>query len=484
MARSKGRDGVLTPDICVLGGGSGGLVVAAAAASFGVDVVLIEKGKMGGDCLNYGCVPSKAILASAKHAHAVREGPQFGVHVDGAPRADFAAIHDHIHSVIGAIAPMDSQERFEALGVTVLREHARFTDARTVQAGGHTIRARRFVVATGSSPFVPPIPGIEDVDYETNETLFERKTDPGRVAVIGGGPIGLEMAQAHRRLGCAVTVLEGERAMGKDDPELARIVLERLRGEGIDIREGTRVTKLARGAGGKGVAVHVERDGQADTVEADTLLVATGRAANVVDLGLDEAGVEHTRRGVTVGANLRTSNKRVYAVGDVHGGLQFTHMAGHEAGLVIRALLFRLPVKVDTSIVPWCTYTDPELAHVGLTEEQARATHGERISIQRWPYAENDRAQAEHRTEGLIKVVADRKGRILGATIAGPHAGESIHFWALAVSKGMKLRDIAGYVAPYPTLSEVGKRAATAHFAPMTRKGWVRAIVGFLRKFG
>ena len=481
MAR---KSDTLTPDICVIGGGSGGLVVAAAAASFGVNVVLIEKGRMGGDCLNYGCVPSKAMIAAGKHAQAVREGPHFGVSVDGGPDVDFAAVHNHVRGVIAAIAPMDSQERFEALGVTVIREHARFADKRTVEAGPHTIRARRFVVATGSSPFVPPIQGIGDVAYETNETLFDRKSAPGRLIVIGGGPIGLEMAQAHRRLGAQVTVLEGERAMGKDDPELARIVTDALREEGVVIREGTRVTRLEPGAGKKGVRVHVEADGEAETIEGDTLLVATGRAANVTELGLDEAGIEYTRRGITVGADLRTSNRRVYAVGDVHGGLQFTHMAGHEAGLVIRALLFRLPAKVDTSIVPWCTYTDPELAHVGLTEAQARERHGDGLSILRWPYGENDRAQAERRTEGLVKILADGKGRVIGASIVGPHAGESIHIWSLAVSKGMRLRDLTGYVPPYPTLTEAGKRAVTSHFAPMAAKGWVRGAVGFLQRFG
>ena len=487
MARQKATH---TPDICVIGAGSGGLVVAAAAASFGVEVVLIEKGEMGGDCLNYGCVPSKAMIAAAKHAHAMREGPHFGVSMpDGAePQVDFGKVQSHIASVIATIAPMDSQERFEGLGVTVLRETGQFIDAKTVQAGDAIIRARRFVVATGSAPFVPPIPGIEDVDYETNETLFQRREAPGHLIVIGGGPIGMEMAHAHARLGAQVTVVEGETALGKDDPELARVVVDAVRADGVDIREKTRVAKLERGANGKGVRVHVEtakgENGGEAVIEGDTLLVATGRAATVNGLGLDKAGIEHTRKGITVGANLRTSNKRVYAVGDVHGGLQFTHMAGHEAGLVIRALLFRLPVKVDTSIIPWATYTEPELANVGLTEAQAREKHGDRIAIHRWPFAENDRAQAERKTAGLIKIVTKPNGTILGAGIVGPHAGETIHLFALALEKGMKLKDLAGYVAPYPTLSEVGKRAATSSLAHWPKKGWVRSVVKFLQSFG
>ena len=488
MARTKATH---TPDICVIGAGSGGLVVAAAAASFGVDVVLIEKGKMGGDCLNYGCVPSKAIIAAGKHAHAMRKGAAFGVSLpEGVePHVDFGAVNDHIQSVIATIAPMDSQERFEGLGVTVLREHGRFIDARTVQAGDAIIRARRFVVATGSAPFVPPIDGIEDVAYETNETLFERREAPGHLIVIGGGPIGMEMAHAHARLGAQVTVVEGETALGKDDPELARIAIDAIRADGVDVRERTRVAKLERGEGGasakaQGVRVHVETQDGKDVIEGDTLLIATGRAATVQDLGLDEAGIEHTRKGITVGANLRTSNRRVYAVGDVHGGLQFTHMAGYEAGVVIRSLLFRLPAKADTSIIPWATYTEPELANVGLTEAAARDRHGDRFAIHRFPFAENDRAQAERKASGLVKVITKPDGTILGAGIVGPHAGETIHLFALALEKGMKLKDLAGYVAPYPTLSEVGKRAATASLSHWPKKGWVRGVVKFLQSFG
>ena len=297
----------LTPDICIIGAGSGGLVVASAAAAFGVDVVLIEKGKMGGDCLNYGCVPSKAIIASAKHAYSMQEAGKFGVHVPGTknesakvtPRVNFSEVHDHIHAVIGTIAPMDSQERFESLGVTVLRESARFTDKKTVVSGDTTIRARRFVVATGSEAFVPPIPGLKDVEYFTNETLFDRKKAPGHFIVIGGGPIGMEMAQAHRRLGAKVTVVEGIKALGNDDPELTAILLDRIRDEGVDIREGTKVTSVEKTPSGK-IAVNVETEDGKGTIEGDTLLVATGRAATVDDLGLDKAGIEHTRKGIKV----------------------------------------------------------------------------------------------------------------------------------------------------------------------------------------
>ncbi|MAW85422.1 MAG: dihydrolipoamide dehydrogenase [Phyllobacteriaceae bacterium] len=472
---------VLTPDICVIGGGSGGLTVAAAAAAFGVEVVLIEKGRMGGDCLNYGCVPSKALLAAAKQAEAMRHASRFGI-ADVDPQVNFGQVNRHVHGVIDAIAPNDSVERFTALGVRVIQAHGRFTDKRTVVAGDVEVRARRFVIATGSSPLVPPIPGLDTVDYLTNETLFEQTRKPGHLVIIGGGPIGMEMAQAHRRLGSDVTVLEAARALGKDDPELAAVVLRRLAAEGVDIREKTKVTRVeARGKAG--VRVHVEAPDGPAVIDGTHLLVAAGRAVNVDGLDLDKAGIVHDRRGIKVTEKLRTTNRRVYAIGDVAGGLQFTHVAGYHAGLVLRPLLFRLPARANDGIIPWVTYTDPELAHVGLTEDAARERHG-RISVLRWPYAENDRAQAEHRTEGLIKVVTGRKGRILGATIAGAHAGEMINLWALALSKGMTVRDIAGYVPPYPTMSEIGKRAAVSYYSASTRNPWVRRLIGFLRMFG
>ncbi len=471
----------LTPDICVIGGGSGGLTVAAAAASFGVPVVLIEKGAMGGDCLNYGCVPSKALLAAGKHAEAMRHGATFGI-ADVEPEIDFAAVNAHVHSVIGAIAPNDSVERFTALGVKVIQEAAEFTGRGTVRAGDYLIKARRFVVATGSSPMVPPIPGLDEVNYLTNETIFERKRRPGHLIIIGGGPIGLEMAQAHKRLGARVTVVEAMKAFGKDDPELAAVVLERLRGEGIEILEDTKVVRVGK-HGRYGVAVTVETADGETQIRGNNLLVAAGRAANVEGLGLERAGITFDRRGIKVGSNLRTTNRKVYAIGDVTGGLQFTHVAGYHGALLLRPLLFRLPAHENRAIIPWVTYTDPELAHVGLTEAEARRKHS-KISILRWPYAENDRAQAERKTHGLIKIVADRKGRVLGATIAGANAGEMINMWALAVAHGMKLRDITAYVPPYPTMSEISKRAAVTYFAPLTRKPLVQRAIAFLRKFG
>lgn len=472
---------ILKPDICVIGAGSGGLTVAAAAASFGVGVVLIEKGRMGGDCLNYGCVPSKALIAAARRAHAFTNASAFGI-ADAEPDVNFARVMRHVEGVIAAIAPNDSVERFTAMGVQVIQAEARFKDARTVVAGDTEIRARRFVVATGSSPAVPPIPGLDAVPYFTNETIFERTRLPSHLVVIGGGPIGVELAQAHRRLGARVTVVEGKTALGKEDPEIAALALEHLRRESVDLRQDTTIARVDR-HGRTGVRLHLEGPAGGETLDGTHLLVATGRAPNLEALDLKKAGIAHGRAGIRVSARLRTTNRRVYAIGDVAGGLQFTHVANYHAGLVLRAILFRLPARENRHIVPRVTFTDPEIAHVGMTEAEARGSH-KRLRILRWPYAENDRAQAEHATEGLIKIVTDRKGRILGASIVGANAGEMIHFWALAVAKGMGVRDIAAYVAPYPTLSEIGKRAAITYFLDATRRPAVRRLIRALRVFG
>jgi pyruvate/2-oxoglutarate dehydrogenase complex dihydrolipoamide dehydrogenase (E3) component len=472
---------LLTPDICVIGAGSGGLTVAAAAASFGVSVVLVEKGKMGGDCLNYGCVPSKALLAAGKQAQAMRKGAKFGI-APAEPQVNFKAVMAHVKSVIAEIAPNDSIERFTALGVRVIQAEARFKDKRTVVAGEHEIRARRFVIATGSSALVPPIPGLSDIEYLTNETVFEQEKLPGQMVIIGGGPIGMEMAQAHRRLGAEVTVIEAFAALGKDDPETASVIISALQGEGIAILENTKVVSVEK-RGKTGVRVNVEGPAGAAHVDGTRLLVAAGRAPNVNGLDLEKAGIEYDRRGIRIRPNLRTTNSRVYAIGDVAGSLQFTHMAGYHAGLVVRSILFRLPVKENRAIIPWATFTEPELAQVGLSEPEAKKS-GMPFKILRWPFSENDRAIAEHKSDGMIKILTTPEGKILGVSIAGHGAGEMINMWALAISEGLGVRDIAYYVAPYPTMGEAGKRAAISYFAPLAKSPRLRRLIGFLRRFG
>ena len=472
---------LLEPDICVIGAGSAGLTVAAAAAAFGVDVVLLEKGKMGGDCLNYGCVPSKALIAAAKHAHALREGPDFGVSAREV-EVDFQKVHDHIHDVIAEIHKNDSVERFTGLGVNVIQEAGRFSDPDTVIAGDYEIKADKFVIASGSGPLVPPIPGLDTVPFLTNETIFDETKLPKHLIVIGGGPIGMEMAQAYRRLGADVTVLEALKALGKDDPELATQVLDSVRSDGVVIREGAKVTRVAKFRR-SGVRATIETQNGEENIDGTHLLVAVGRRANIDGLGLDEAGIAFTPAGITVDAKLRTTNRKVYAAGDITGGYQFTHWAGYQAGLVVRTILFGFGGKQNNDLIPWATYTDPELAHVGLNEEQARERYGD-IRILRWPYSENDRAQTDRSAKGTVKVITRPNGRIVGASIVGRNASELIALWALAISQKHTVKSLTGTVLPYPTLSETAKRVAVTYYTPKLDSPWLKRLIRFRRLFG
>ncbi len=470
----------LKADICIIGAGSGGLSVAAAAAQFGVDVVLVEKGKMGGDCLNTGCVPSKALIAAAKRAHMMRSSADFGI-TPHEREVDFAKVHRHIQQIISTIAPHDSVERFTSLGVRVIEEAGEFIDKDTVRAGDTLIRARRFVVATGSSPGMPPIEGLADTSFYTNENIFDLTELPEHLVIIGGGPIGMEMAQAFRRLGARVSVLEMFEPLGRDDPELAAIVLAKIADEGVDIKSGVSIERVASSA--SGVSVFIGHDGGKREIKASHLLVAAGRRPNTAGLGLEAAGIKHDRRGISVNEGLRSSNSRVYAIGDVAGSYQFTHVANYHAGIVIRAILFRLPAKVSEAAIPWVTYTEPELANVGLSEAAARKRY-KNIKVLRWNFADNDRAIAERKTAGMIKVVTTRGGRILGAAIAGPQAGEIIQPWVLAINSKLSIKAMASVIAPYPTLAEVNKRAAICYYSDKMASRWLRLLLRFLARFG
>jgi pyruvate/2-oxoglutarate dehydrogenase complex dihydrolipoamide dehydrogenase (E3) component len=466
----------IKPDICVIGAGPGGLAAASAAAAFGVNVVLIEKGKMGGESLNSGSVPSKALLAAAAQAHASRNGARsarFGAH--------FAAARDHVREVIAAIAPQDSRERLNGLGVRVLQGEGRFIDPATVVADGFDIKARRFVIATGSSPAVPAIPGLADTPYLTNETVFDLAVCPRHLIVIGAGSAGLELAQAFRRLGAEVTVLEAAAPLASDDPECAAVVLDGLAREGVIVRSRVEIVQVRRAL--SRIQVDIVAGAGTETIEATQILVAAGRRPHLEHLDLDAAGVRTNRNGIVVDRRLRTSNKQIYAIGDVTDGPRFTHLAHHHAGLVIRHALFRTPVRADRLAVPWVTYTDPELAQVGLIEDEARARCGV-IRVLRSPYRENDRALATGATNGHIKIITDRRGDILGATIVGAGAAENIAAWALAINQKLNIDAIAGVIIPYPTYAEVGKRAAMTYFTRGLTSPLVRRIIGGLRRFG
>ena len=462
----------LTPDICVIGAGSAGLTVAAAAASFGQDVVLVERGRMGGDCLNYGCVPSKSLIAAAKAAH---RAPGLGVTVSA--DVDYGAVHEHIHNVIAAIAPHDSVERFEGLGVTVIKAAARFVDAQTVEAGETRVRARRFVIATGSRPVVPPIPGLADCDPLTNESVFDLTRLPPRLAIIGAGPIGAELSQAFARLGSTVTVVSAEPLLHREDPDAVEVVRRHLAADGVSLIENAAIASCTRA--GEGIRLTL---GDGTTVDADRVLVAAGRAPNL-DLGLDAAGIAFEKSGIAVDARLRTSNRRVYAIGDVNGGLQFTHVAGHQASLVVRSIVFRMRARYDADLMPRAIYTAPEVAQAGLSAAEARARHGDAVSVETAPLSGNDRARTEGVTDGFVRLVIGPRGRLLGATIVAPGAGEMIATYALALAAKVPLKTLASFTPAYPTLSEAGKRAAVDHFARRLDSPWIRRIANMLKRF-
>ena len=467
----------IAPDLCVIGAGSGGLAVAAGAAQMGAEVVLVERGAMGGDCLNFGCVPSKSLLAAARVADFWRRGAALGI-AYAPPQIDFAAVAESVQRVIASIAPNDSEERFAGLGVRVLRAEARFTSPRTVRAGEIEIRPRRFVIATGSQPMVPAIPGLGGVPYLTNETVFVNRELPGHLIIIGGGPIGIEMAQAHRRLGARVTVIDVGPLLPRDDPELAASLTERLTDEGIDTRPRTEIATVERD--GEAVAIRLA---SGERIAGSHLLVAAGRRPSIEALDLSAAGIAATVKGILVDARLRTTNRRAFAIGDVAGGPQFTHIALYHAGIVIRNALFHLPAKVDYRALPWVTYTDPELAQVGLTEAAARAADRS-VRVLRWHFAENDRAQTERETEGLVKIMTRGNGLIAGASILGAGAGDLILPWALAISQKLKIGALANLIVPYPTRNEASKRAAGSYYTPTLFSPRTRRLVRFLARFG
>lgn len=467
-------------DLCVIGGGPAGLSVAAGAARMGASVILVERGRMGGDCLNFGCVPSKALLAAGKAAQATWRNRQFGIDATALP-IDGKRIYDYVRGVIAAIAPRDSVERFESLGVGVIRDHARFVAADAIQAGGRRFRARRFVVATGSSPVIPAIPGLASVPYYTNETVFDLEELPARLLVVGGGPMGIELGQAFRELGSEVTVIEQGTILPRDDPELVAVLRQRLAAMGVDIREKSLVEQVAADAGA--LAATISQDGMRRRLACTHLLIAAGRNPTIADLCLETAGVAYSDEGIIVDQRLRTTNRSIFAIGDVTGSPRFTHVAGYHAGIVLRNALFRIPARVDYRGVPHVTYTHPELAQVGATEAEMRSAH-RNIVVLRSPFSENDRAQVERSTEGLVKVVTDRRGGILGAGIVGPSAGELIHTWVLAMSRRLRVRAVATMIAPYPTLGETNKRAAGNFYADRLFSARMRRIIRLLARLG
>ena len=467
-------------DVVIIGGGSGGLVVASAAAQLNAKVALVEKARLGGDCLWFGCVPSKSLLHASRVAHEVKTSSRFGIYTTP-PDIQFSEATGHVQQVISKIQPHDSPERFESLGVEVIFGEGEFKDEKTFSVNGRDLKARAFVVSTGSRPKVPPIEGIEEAGFLTNEQVFSLKERPESLAVIGAGPIGCELGQAFHRLGSQVTMVSSrDHILPKEDPEAALVVEKQLEADGINVLRGARAQKVEVIDGKKHLWVGDEK------VVVDEILVSSGRVPNVHSLNLEAAGVKYNEQGLEVNEKLQTSNKRIYGCGDVIGGYQFTHVAGYEAGVVVQNALFFPSAKADYRVVPWATFTEPELARVGLSEAQAKERYGDDVEVLKQEFADVDRAQAEGATEGFAKIITTAKGEILGAHIVGPSAGEIIHEVIMAMKNKLPVSALTGMIHIYPTLSEVNSKAALQlkkrNYAKNTKlQNTLRKLFGFLR---
>lgn len=469
-------------DIAIIGAGAGGLVVAAVAANLGHKVVLFEKHKMGGDCLNYGCVPTKASIAATKALYNLKEAHKFGVFTYNA-EMDFKRMKRHVQHVIDSIAPHDSEERFEGLGVKVVRGKAKFINKTTILANDQKYKAKRFVIATGSHPFIPPIKGLDNVPYLTNETILEINECPKHLVIVGGGPIGCETAQSYRRMGARVTIIEATSSvLLRDEPQISKMLVEQFAKEGIQILTSSHVNDVWKT--NSEIHLNLDINGTEKKIICSHILMSTGRKANTENIGLKKAGVTYTTKHIVVDKSMRTSNKSIYAIGDVAGPYQFTHMAGYQASIVISRMLFgNIFAKANYSAVPWCTYTDPELAHVGMTEEQAKEKFGTKnVRCITLPFNSTDRAKAERKTRGMIKVIFGKKGKILGATILGHLAGEIIQQWSILITHKMSAKHLLKVILPYPTFSEINKHVASAYYKDIFYSKRTSKISKFLFK--
>lgn len=451
-----------THDVIVIGAGAAGLTAAGGTALFGLKAVLIEGHKMGGECLNNGCVPSKALITAAKRAAEARTATRHGVTL-APPQVDWAGVMAHVHDAIAHIEHHDSVETFEGMGVEVIKGWARVTGAHSVEVGGRTLTAPRIVIATGSKPAVPPIEGLDTVPYLTNENLFELAVQPDHLVIIGGGVIGMEMAQAFRRLGSAVTVINPGPLMGRDDPDSVAVVRGVMENEGVRFVDG----KVARVEGSAGaIRAQVELTaGGTEQVEGSHLLVAVGRKANCTGFGLEELGVAIGKNGLVTDARRRTSVRSIYAIGDCRDGPRLTHVSGYEGSNVALEIVTGLPTKVDYRALPWVTFTEPEVAQIGLTEREAREAHGDKVTVVRQEFAENERATAEGSTAGHMKMVLRGK-KVLGVSIVGKNAGELLLPFTQVITGKASTFALGSAVISYPTRSEISKAAAFAAWEP------------------
>lgn len=446
-------------DIAIIGGGAGGLSVAAGTAQLGARTLLVEREPhLGGDCLFYGCVPSKTLIATARARHVMASAKRYGLPAVALPPVDFTQVRARIQAVITDIRGHDSIERFCGLGAEVRFGAARFVDEHTAEVDGRRVSAAKWVVATGARAQLPPIPGLAETPHLTNREIFSLERLPERLIILGGGPIAVELAQAFRRLGSQVDVIQrSERILSRDDADMAALVQQALEAEGVRFHLGVRFTGVARENGA--TVVRFDQAGAARDLIGDALLVALGRTPNVEGLGLEQAGVDFSPKGIAVDARLRTSQKHIFACGDVTGQYQFTHAAGYEAGVVVANAIFRLPRKADYTWLPWCTYTEPGLGHIGMNEAMAKKAGREyRVVTER--FADNDKARAEGETEGLLKLLLGTDGKPLGVQIVGHGAGELLGEWGVVLSGKVPLTTLAGIVHPYPSRAESAKAVA------------------------
>ena len=467
-------------EICVIGGGAAGLVVAAGAATLGTKVALIEKNALGGDCLHYGCVPSKSLVHCAKVAYTITDAERFGIPAQ-APAVHLPEVMQRVQSVIKQIEPNDSPERFRELGVEIMFGEGKFTSPHTFNVQGKEIHAKNFVIATGTRPAIPPLPGIEQTPYLTNETLFSIQEPIPHLLILGGGPIGCEMAQALARLGTRIDLFDlAPRLLPREDEDISTVLAERFKQEGITLHLGIKVLQVERSNNETKVLLEHPKQGQY-WLSGSHLLIAAGRKPNLENLGLEQADVELKNGKLVVDTRMRTSNKHIYACGDVVGPYLFTHMAEHQAGVVLRNALFHWPAKTQTQNIPWCTYTDPELSRIGLSEAEAQQQN---IShrVYRFPFSDIDRAVTEGETQGFAKIITTPRGKLLGACIVGPHAGELIAEYGLAISKGMKASDLSNTIHIYPTLAQINRRVADQRLKDAltpTRQRWLKYLFGW-----
>ena len=471
----------LNYEICIIGAGSGGLSTASIAAQLGIKVALIEANKMGGDCLNYGCIPSKTLLAIAKHYYQAQNSKQYGFVAHVEPIV-IKNVMQKVKEVINAIAPHDSIERFTGLGVDVFHGTASFIDANTVSVNNTIIQAKRFVIATGSSPVVPSIPGLDTVNFLTNETIFDLRDTPTSLAIIGGGPIGCEMASAFAMLGIKVTLLSHNKILPKDEADLVDILRVSMQQQGCSIIENTEIFSIEKLLDQQ-IKINFGTSDQQNFVVASHLLIATGRTPNVTSLNLAKAGIDYTKKGITVDNRLRTANKKIFAIGDVAGSFLFTHIASYHAGIVIKNIVFKIPSRINYSAVPWVTYTNPELSHVGMSYKDAIGKYKNNVKITQFDYSESDRAQTERSVSGKIKLITLAKGQVLGVSIIGVNAGELIFPWIDLVKNKTSIRDMTKNIIPYPTLSELNKFVANEFYKPVLFSAITKRIVKFLKLF-